>query len=255
MTGNVFPDGRAVNVASRTLRPMCKFFSTCKHIVGDRNRSLHTRSITKIRMFRPPQTGMLMLSVGYRRPERGLLRRRKGAIVRASNRGGVKIRIGQQGSGSHKSLNPLERHPNCQWRARHQSSKRVHDGAAITSVPVSLYLFDSITWDREVFPGATKRTGDPVKDSNPLRNRDRHRSQTAASQGQETCCQFWHTSQNRAAVCDNCQMGPSRPKRLKIPLASSVVHFRQSGSRWRPYQTSAKSYTRWIGWALPRGIA
>src|ERR1019366_9427459 len=29
-------------------------------------------------------------------------------------------------------------------------------------------------WTYEVFPGATQRIGDPIKDSNPLRNRDRH---------------------------------------------------------------------------------
>ena len=51
VTGNVFPDGRAVDIASRTLRSMSKFFSTCKNIVGYRDRSLHTESITELRMF------------------------------------------------------------------------------------------------------------------------------------------------------------------------------------------------------------
>jgi len=71
-------------------------------------------------------------------------------------------------------LHLLEHRPDRRRRADRQSSKRVHDGEPVVPVPCQRYVTDSITWIYEVFPGATQRIGDPIKDSNPLRNRDRH---------------------------------------------------------------------------------
>ena len=60
-----------------------------------------------------------------------------------------------------------------------KSSKRVQTGEPIALVPDLRHLIDSIRRTEEPLPGATQWNGDPIKDSNPLRNRDRHQVKNA----------------------------------------------------------------------------
>ena len=55
-----------------------------------------------------------------------------------------------------------------------KSSKRAQTGEPIVLVPDLRCLIDSITCARKSVSGATRWISDPVKDSNPLRNRSRH---------------------------------------------------------------------------------
>jgi hypothetical protein len=76
---------------------------------------------------------------------------------------------------SRRKLSKLsEQQPHLRRRAKEESSKIVHDGEPIVVVPDLRYLIDFITRASDVLSGATQRIGDPIKDSNPLRNRDQH---------------------------------------------------------------------------------
>ena len=48
VSGDVLANGCAVDLASRTIHPMCKPFRTGKNIVGNRDRSLHTKRVTRV---------------------------------------------------------------------------------------------------------------------------------------------------------------------------------------------------------------
>jgi len=105
------------------------------------------------------------------------------------------------GSSSYEYLNPLKRGLHLRWREGRKSSKRVHDGEAVVLVTRLRYLTDSITRAQEIFPGATQRIGDPIKDSNRLRNRERNqfgmligiprRSYGAAQTNTSPFCAIW----------------------------------------------------------------
>jgi hypothetical protein len=57
---------------------------------------------------------------------------------------------------SGKLLNLLENRPERRGRARHQSSKRVHDGEPIILVPDFLYLIDFTTRAKDILSRAIR---------------------------------------------------------------------------------------------------